>query len=330
MFVSLFAILGVLVFLASVVYENRRRTQWEAIGRGIWVQRRMSKYKAHFVFRTSDDLNPTSLVPALWEIKKPFSDSPKYITQHPEQLRAWWEPLTIQFAALGRDPKRIKSIRFSPSLGIYLQVDETKKTQRATAEDLIATLLEEARNTWNPRRFDVDNSYPIRQSLLANWHWPFAAALGVLFQGLLQYRYVDFLGDTYYIGVGFGMAIVAALGLVFWYYPKMDGCVHRIKALYQIVLLSLVCMGITFPYALVWTNMRSTRTVCEMPVPVTQWYTRSGKSRSYYAVLDLNECSTAIPASASVKVAYSEYQHGNKMNVRVSRGILGRYYLEPR
>lgn len=327
MLASLFGVLVAAIFLAAMVYEKRRRSEWEPVGNGIWLQRRVSKYKSHFVLRTSEDIDPSSMVPALWEIKNPFSQEPSYITQHPEQLQAWWEPMTIQFAALGR-AKHIKSIRFAPTLGIHILLDDTKKTQRPPGEDLLVTLLEEARATWKPRRFDVDSSYHIRESLLTRWFWPVAVALGVVFHGTMQYRYIDFFGDRYYIAVGVLTAILAAVGVAGWFYPKMDGSIHRPKALAHISALCLLCLGLTLPYALIWTNMQSTRTVCEMSVPVLDWYSRSGKSRSYYATLDLSDCSTAVPAQSSVRVSQQDYRHGNQIKVHLYRGVLGRYYLE--
>ena len=329
MLASLFAILAIGVFIVGILYDRRNRTRWEEVGGGVWMQRTTSKYKAHFIFRTSDAIDPSSLAPALWQIKKPFSDNPKYISQHPEQLRIWWEPMALQFAELGRDPKHIKALSFAPSLGIYIQMDNTKKTTRPPGEDLMVMLMQEAKKTWKPRRFEVDGSYPIRESIVQNWHWPFAAATGVLIHGLVQYSYVDFMGDRYYAATGLVLATVTSLALAFWYFPKMEGSVHRLKTLGHIILISAGSLGMSIPYGLVGVNMLSKQAVCDTSALVTEWYSRSGKNRTYYADLDLRECSSRhIPSRLSIKVSRADYQRGNKINIRVSRGILGRYYLE--
>ena len=77
---NMFAFLAIMVLLGVVYYDRRTRTRWEAAHNGFWMQRRTSKNRAHFVFRTSQDVEPTSLVPAIWEIKHPFSNKPKYTT----------------------------------------------------------------------------------------------------------------------------------------------------------------------------------------------------------------------------------------------------------
>lgn len=325
---NLFAFLAVMVLIAVVYYERRSRRQWEPTNNGMWMQRRTSKSRAHFVFRTSQEVDPTSLVPAIWEIKHPFSTNPKYTTQHEAQLRAWWKPLAIQFAGLGRDPKAIKYVRFTPTLGIYVQMDVAKDTKRIPEEETVLLMLEEALKTWKPRRFDIDNSFDIRKSMYDHWHWLVAVPMAVVLQGMMHYRYIDFLSDSYYIALGVPMALLGAAATVLWYYPKMDGSAHRTRTTVHIAAATALALSLTLPYALIWINMLYTRPVCEMPVPVTEWYSRSGKTRTYFAVLDLRQCSAAIPEKESVRVAAVEYQKGSKMSIRVSKGILGRYFLE--
>ena len=329
MFAVFIAMLSVGVFIAAIMYDHNRRKKWDSVGSGVWMQRRVSKRRAYFMFRTSDAISPSSLTPALWEIRKPFSDKPQYISQHPEQLQAWWEPLTIQFSALGRNPKHIVTLGFSPALGIYLLADDTKKTIRPPGEELMVLLLQDARNTWKPRRFEVDSSYPIRESLMRNWHWPFALGMGILLHGLIRYSYVDFMGDWYYVVLGLSMALLVGTSLVFWYYHKMEGSIYRMKTLGHILFMTLACLATTLPFALIWFNMLSPQTVCDIPAPVTEWYSHSGKSRTYHATLNLSECSNKhVPARLSIKVSRADYQQRNKMNIGVSRGLLGRYYLD--
>ena len=325
---NMFAFLAIMVLLGVVYYDRRTRTRWEAAHNGFWMQRRTSKNRAHFVFRTSQDVEPTSLVPAIWEIKHPFSNKPKYTTQHEGQLQAWWKPLAIQFAGLGRDPKAIKFIRFTPTLGIYVQMDVSKKTKRIPEEETVLLMLEEALKTWKPRRFDIDSSFEIRKSLYDNWQWLAAVPMGVVLQGAMHYRYIDFLSDSYYIALGIPMALLGAAATVLWYYPKMAGSVHRSRTTAHIAGAVALALALTLPYGLIWLNMLHTRTICEMPVPVTEWYSRSGKTRTYFAVLDLRQCSGAIPEKESVRVGGVQYEQGSTMNIRVSKGILGRYFLE--
>lgn len=325
---NFFAFLAVMILIAVVYYERRARTQWEPTNNGMWVQRRTSKTRAHFVFRTSQEVDATSLVPAIWEIKHPFSNNPKYITQHEAQLRAWWKPLALQFSGLGRDPKAIKFVRFTPTLGIYVQMDVSKDTKRIPEEETVLLLLDEALKTWKPRRFDVDSSFDIRKSLYDHWHWLVAVPMGVVLQGMMHYRYIDFLSDSYYIALGVPMALLGAAATVLWYYPKMSGSAHRTRTTLHIAGAAAIALALTVPYALIWINMLYTKPICEMPVPVTEWYSRSGKTRTYFAVLDLRQCSGAIPERESIRVSAVEYQQGSQMSIRVSKGILGRYFLE--
>lgn len=321
------ALIVAIAFLVLISYDNAARMRWEPLGNGLWMQRRGANNQAHFLCRTSGTTT-TSLVPALWEIKMPFSKNPKYITQHESQLREWWKPLAEHFSLLGKEPKMIKSIRFSPTLGIHIQTSAYKKIKTPPEQDTIALLLKDASTTWRPRRFEVDSSYAIRESLMVNWHWFIAVAIVSGVHGMIAYNYVHFLSDFYYVAVGIAMASIGAGSLAFWFYPEMKGSMHRARTLGHICALGFIAMSVTFSYALVGINMISTQTVCDMPAPVTQWYYHSGKNRSYHAVLDLHGCNTNIAEQTSINVRRSEYQTGPTVNIRVSRGLLNRYILE--
>ena len=292
------------------------------------MQRRASNYKAYFLFSTHGGKNISSCAPELWEIKMPFSENPKYVTQHEDQLRNWWEPLAQHFSSLGANPKTVKFIRFAPTMGIHIKTSASKKTKNAPEEDIIALLLKDANVTWKPRRFEVDSSYPFRESLTSNWYWFLSIAIVSGVHGMLAYNYVHFLGDFYYITAGITMAIVAAGALAFKFYPKMKGSLHRTRTVGHIFALGFICTSVMFSYALVGINLISRQTVCEMSVPVTQWYSHSGKNRSYHAVLDLSSCSPNIATQTNINVRRSEYQTGPTVNIRVSRGLLNRYVLE--
>ena len=325
-----FAFFAAAFFVAAMAYTNSQRSRWKLLDNGLRVQRRTSNYKAHFLFSLSGSSDTSSIVPALWEIKKPFSKEPRYITQHEDQLRSWWGPLSTHFASLGQNQKTVEFIRFAPTLGIYIQINASKKTKDAPEEEIVGMLLKEATATWKPRRFEVDSSYPIRESLMANWNWAVAVAAFVGMHGVLAYMYVHFLGDLYYVSTGITMAIASAGALAFWFYTKMEGSLYRMRTVGNIFLLGFICMSVTSSYALVGLNMISRETVCEISAPVTKWYIQSGKNRSYHAILDLQGCHIDIPLQAQINVRRSEYQTGPTVNIRVSRGILNRYVLEKR
>lgn len=328
MFSIFFALLAAAFFLAAISYTNRQDSCWELLENGVWMQRRASNYKAYFLFSTYGGKNTSSLTPELWEIKVPFSENPKYVTQHEDQLRNWWEPLAKHFSSLGANPKTVKFIRFSPTLGIHIKTSASKKTKNAPEEDIIALLLKDANATWKPRRFEVHSGYAIRERLMSKWHWFLSIAIFSGVHGMLAYNYVHFLGDVYYIAVGIITAIIGSGSLAFWFYPKMQGNLYCARTILHIFALGFISMSVTFSYALVGINLISRQTVCEMSVPVTQWYFSSGKNRSYHAVLDLSGCNTNIATQTNINVRRSEYKTGPTVNIRVSRGLLNRYVLE--
>lgn len=327
MFVIISTLIALCLVVAFVAYSNQKRHRWESLDR-VWMQRIESRSTTEFIYRTSAGMDPTSLVPALWKIKKPFSSNPQYISQHPDQLRAWWEPLAIQFASLGRHKKTIRAIQFAPTLGIYVKIKASRKTVRPPEEQLVVLMLDEAQKTWKPRRFDVDSSYSIRQSLLQRWHIIFGAVTAVAFVALVHYRYYDFLGDHYYFALGAGVAFIAAVALQFWFYPKLRDSVHCWDALCQVGLIAFASLTLSLPAILVWANMTSLRTVCEEQVPVMGWHIKAGKSRTYHATLNLQACSLPVPNHDVIEVRRSQYQKGTTMNIRIYRGALGRYVLE--
>lgn len=315
------------VILCAGFIIRRHLSQWTAIGDGLSFQSSQSNSENVITYKTSPDENVSKLVPSLWVIQKPFSSKPKYTTQHQEQLQEWWAPLAKKYSGLEALNQKIKSIRYAPNLGIYVEVKVTKKEKNLHNPRLLE-FVAELRDTWQPRKLDFDNTSAVRLQLLRHGDWLIAAILFMLLHNSALYQYVSFFHDTYYLKIGFVMALLGAASLISWFYPKFEGSAWRKTALLQIALASGLALAITIPYALIYTNMAYTRTICETNAPVKNWIAKSGKSKSYHAILDVTACSFTGHNEVQLRVPYNVYtSKAAALPVKIGRGVLGRYMI---
>lgn len=328
MYPLFFALLIAMFVVGAGKMLRRHLLDWTPIGKGLWFQVMQSNAAKVVTYRTSSLERTSRAVPALWEIKHPFSSKPKYISQHPDQLRQWWEPLAHKYYGLDTKNHKIDTVSFAPTLGIYVGVKMAKTNEELHSEQCIQ-FMEEARDTWKPKRYDFDSTSTVRQTLMERLDWLFAAVIFVLLHYSWTYQYVSFDHDLYYFKIGMLIALTVAAGVVYWFYPKFEGSAYRKKALTTLAMAIVISLGATIPPILIYTNMLHTRTLCEFNAPVKEWTATSGKNRRYHAHLDMRACHVPLSEEISVQVPYSVFaQQSSTLPIRVTQGLLGRYAIE--
>lgn len=318
------------IFICIVIYYDRQaHYKWEWVADNVWRQKRSRKSDAVFVYKTLDT-NSSGESPLIWMLKDLWGDT-EFITQHTKQLQRWWAPLRHEFVALKTmgPGETLKRFGFSPDLGITIQILAPRKTQSPLKELEIIRFLQEAQNTWNPRRFDVDTSYPLRKWINENYMW-FAVFPGCIsMYGMLSITYLGFFNDYFYVKLGAIVGLTIAFVSMMWLYPKFSKSMFLGKALIQVGLVSFVLTILVVPLTALGLNMVHASESCEIDAPVKGWRYKSGKNRAYYATLWVSECNLAIPTQTEIEVPRFIYENRTTIQVRISKGLLGRYVLIP-